>query len=263
MVKFENNRWTARLSEEFTFDNVRQVAATIAAAVPPGKPFIISYDPRFLADRFAEEAAKVFIARGIKVFFTERDTPLPIVEWEVSDKQAAGAMVVTGADLPAEYGGITLIGIDAEKIGEADANPPSGKEGSSERFEPRSRYFAYLSSRVDAAAVKRARPKIALDLLFGCSRGYLDWMLEKLGCRLEVINGQRDVLFGGEAPVFSEKALAALLKKSGADLAITVSVNADRFWLIDHQGKFRGELPDGIGGPVKIAEEFAIRGGVL
>ena len=275
MIKFENNQWAARISEEFTFANVRQVALAIANIIPQNKPVIVSYDPRFLADRFAEEATKVLLKSGISVFFTERDTPLAIVEWEVSDKKAAGAVVFTGSDLPAEYCGIKLIDINSQKVEEFVKEPTclpagrdvsvsgSGKSGKIERFEPRNRYFTYLSNMIDTAAIKKAKPMIALDLSYGAGRGYLDWMLEKLGCRLEVINGQRDVLFGGVQPGFREKELVALTAKSSADLGITVSVNADRFWLIDKNGKFRGELPDGIGGAVRLVEEFARRGSVL
>ena len=61
-IKFGTDGWRAIISEEFTFDNVRKVAAVVASYVNAHgltkKGVVIGYDTRFLADRFAEETVE-------------------------------------------------------------------------------------------------------------------------------------------------------------------------------------------------------------
>ena len=62
-IKFGTDGWRAVISEEFTFANVRIVAQAICDYLLnhklEGKPLIVGYDTRFLADKFAEEVVKV------------------------------------------------------------------------------------------------------------------------------------------------------------------------------------------------------------
>jgi len=246
MIKFESNQWTARISEEFTFDNVRKVSQAIADKLPKDKPLIIGYDARFLSDQFAIESTKVILANGIRVFLTEMDTPAPVVAWEVKDKQAAGAIMITGGDQPAEYSGISFIRGSAPafelQISESIPGVPGSAGGVEiERFDPRNRYLSYVENAYDFGEIKKAGLKIMVDPMFGSVRGYLDRLLQKLGCRVDEINDYRDVLFGGAAPVIKEENMAELKERviqAKADLGLAYSADGAAFGLIDRKGNY-------------------------
>lgn len=230
MPQFENGVWRAKISEEFTFNNVR--AAARACATLQDKSLIVSYDSRFLSDKFAEEAVKVFEEAGIPSLLTERDTPLPVVLWEVADRKAGGAFIITGGELPAQFNGIKFIqGISGH------SRENQGKSGKVERFDPRERYFKYLEASVDGAAIGRAKLKVIIDPMHGSGRGYLDKLLQRLGCRVEEIHGERDVLFGGREPHPAEANLHEL-KKSGADVGIALSGDASSYAWYDAKGGY-------------------------
>ena len=257
MIKFGTDGWRAIISDEFTFDNVRKVSKAIALYLieskVANKPVIIGYDARFLADKFAIEVAKVMESAGINCLLTERDTPTPIIAWEVRDKQAAGAVVLTASHNPAEYCGMKFIPHYAgpadetiTKILQEYSNkdieiPKPAKLGTSERFEPRERYFKYLEKYVDKDLVRSSKIKVVYDPMFGVGRGYMDKILQEYGCVLEVIHGYRDVLFGGQNPEPDDEFLEELKHKVvelKANVGLANDGDADRFGVVDEKGKF-------------------------
>src|SRR3989339_731452 len=257
MIKFGTDGWRAIISEEFTFDNVKKVTRAIALyLINHGfakKPLIIGYDPRFLADKFAEEIAKVMLEAGIDCFLTERDTPTPIIAWSVKDKKACGAVVLTASHNPPEYCGIKFIpeycGPADEKItAELQENsnkeiklPIAKKKGQIERFEPKERYLAYIKSFIDVELIKKAKVKVVYDAMHGAGRGYMDRLLQDLGCELEVIHGTRDVLFGGQNPEPAEEELEELktrVVETQSQVGLANDGDADRFGIVDEKGAF-------------------------
>ncbi len=257
MIKFGTDGWRAIISEEFTFANVRKVAKAIALyLINHGfskKPLIIGYDARFLADKFAEEIAKIMEEAGIDCYLTERDTPTPIIAWEVRDKKAAGAVVLTASHNPAEYCGIKFI---PDYAGPANTSitselqensnkqielPRASKKGKVERFEPRKRYSQYIESLVDSALIRKAGLKVVYDPMHGSGRGYLDRILQNLACKTEIIHAERDVLFGGNNPEPGDEYLDKLKKKVvdlSADVGLANDGDADRFGVVDEKGVF-------------------------
>ncbi|MCU0641373.1 MAG: hypothetical protein MUC35_04730 [Candidatus Margulisbacteria bacterium] len=274
MIKFGPEGWIARISEEFTFENVIKVGRAIAVYLlsreQGDKPFLVSYDTRFQAERFALEIVKVLEAAGINVLLTERDTPTPIVAWETVDKRAAGAVMVTAGSHGAQFSGLKFIKpggavcltdcvreietyLFLERSGSGGVNLPHDKllryqaaasqigrvaRGKVERFEPRERYFGYLSAQVSQA---RSRPLIVVDPQFGSARGYVDLFLQRLGCRVEERHGHRDVLFGGREPGLTEQHLAELKAKvleRKADCGLAFNSDASAYALIDRSGGF-------------------------
>lgn len=116
MIKFGTDGWRAIISDEFTFDNVRRVAKAIALYLinnkKADKPIIIGYDPRFLADKFAYEVAKVMEEAGIDVFIPDRDVPTPVIAWSIKyikPTGACGAVMLTASHNPPQYCGIKFI----------------------------------------------------------------------------------------------------------------------------------------------------------
>ena len=257
MIKFGTDGWRAIISEEFTFANVKKVAEAIALYLInhgfSDKPLIVGYDPRFLADKFALEIVKIMNQAGINCLLTERDTPTPIVAWSVKDKKAAGAVMLTASHNPAEYCGIKFIPdyagpAGAEITNELQENsnkelvlPEAKEKGFVERFEPRERYFKYIQQFVDLAAIKSAKIKIVYDSMHGSGRGYLDHLLQNLGCQVESLHSNRDVLFGGQNPEPDDQELALLKKKvveTKSQVGLANDGDADRFGVVDEKGQF-------------------------
>lgn len=259
-IKFGTDGWRAIISDEFTFANVRIVAQAIANYIHnhqlDQKPLIVGYDPRFLADKFAEEVVKVMVSNGISSLLTERDTPTPVVAFSVKDQKASGAVMLTASHNPPEYCGIKFIPhyagpaskeITAE-IEKYLVNPEvqygiSGgkKKASAERFNPRERYLKNLEGMVEADVIKNGKLPIIYDPMFGSGRGYVDMALERCGVNAEVIHGERDVLFGGSSPEPSDEHLGELkaaVKSSKASLGLATDGDADRFGVVGEDGRF-------------------------
>jgi len=254
-IKFGTDGWRAVISDEFTFENVRIVARAVSSYLTnhklTGRPLIVGYDPRFLADKFAEEVIKVAEGYGISCLFPERDAPTPVIAFEVKDRKAAGAVQLTASHNPSQYCGIKFIPeyagpaskeITSELEGYLKSPLSSNcKKGTAERFDPRERYLKFLEGIVDVELIKSSRLKVAYDPMFGSGRGYLDLMLERLRLKPEVIHGDRDPLFGGLTPEPVEEHLQDLKrlvidKKAGIGLAN--DGDADRFGVVGEDGRF-------------------------
>ncbi len=272
MIKFGTDGWRAIISDEFTFENVKKVARAISIYLQKHKldkkVLIVGYDARFLADKFALEIIKVMNEAGINCLFPDRDTPTPVIAWEIKQRKASGAIMLTASHNPAQYCGIKFIPeyagpanlaitkeIEENLKSELSANPSaplrvrdssghraeSRCRGTFDHFNPRPNYFDYLSSFLDIALIKKTKRKIAYDAMFGSGRGYIDAFLESLGHEIIALNCQRDVLFGGRSPEPDEEnlhELAKTVKIETCDLGLANDGDADRFGVIDEKGKF-------------------------
>lgn len=260
MIKFGTDGWRAIISDQFTFENVEKVAKAIILYLIENKkadrPLIIGYDPRFLADKFAQTVAKVATSSGIDVFMPDRDIPTPVVAWSikyVKKGPASGAVMITASHNPPQYCGIKFI---PEYQGPADEKttkileeysnktvelPISAKKGTINHFDPRDAYIEALKKLIDFEAIRNAKLKVVYDPMYGSGRGYTDFILEQNGCKLESIHNKRDVLFGGSNPEPSDELLGELKKKvieDKAALGLANDGDSDRFGIVDEKGVF-------------------------
>ncbi len=255
-IKFGTDGWRAIISDEFTFANVRIVAQAIADYVNDHKlgdrGIVIGYDPRFLADKFAEEAIKVLHSNGIPCFMTDRDTPTPVVAFSVKDRNAGGAIMMTASHNPPQYCGMKFI---PEYGGPAFANitdeilknlqSAKHKELKQsfkiERFNPINRYRKHIEELIDFDAIRDAKLRVAYDPLWGTGREYLDRILQDFGVDVDVVHGYRDVLFGGITPEPIGEHLTDLKKKvidGKLHAGLSTDPDADRFGIVDDTGTY-------------------------
>ena len=255
-IKFGTDGWRAVISDEFTFENVRIVAQAIASYVTDHKlnkrGIIVGYDTRFLAEHYAEEVIKVLHANGVICYMTDRDTPTPVVAFSVKDKKAGGAIMITASHNPPQYCGMKFIpeyaGPASSAITEEiEKHLKSGRNSGArtslkvERFNPTQRYLKHLKEVVDLDAIKKAKMKVAYDPLWGTGRDYLDKILQGSGCEVLMINGYRDVLFGGITPEpIGEhlKQLKELVVKESCSAGLSTDPDADRFGVVDEKGNY-------------------------
>ena len=76
----------------------------------------IAYDSRNMSPEFAEEAACVLAANGIKAYIFEELKPVPMLSFSVRYKNADAGIVITASHNPAKYNGYKVYGSDAAQL---------------------------------------------------------------------------------------------------------------------------------------------------
>lgn len=92
-IRFGTSGWRAVLGEEFTFANVRLVCQAIALhlreAAAWERGVVVGHDARFLGERFARAAAEVLVGNGIPSLVCERETPTPVIAFQILHRRLA------------------------------------------------------------------------------------------------------------------------------------------------------------------------------
>ncbi|NIQ95687.1 MAG: phosphoglucomutase/phosphomannomutase family protein, partial [Desulfuromonadales bacterium] len=109
-ISFGTSGWRGIFCEDFTFENVKIVTQAIADHLRErgehDKGVVIGYDARFMGDQFARETVRVLAGSGIKSFLCNRDTPTPVIAFEILRHQAAGGINFTASHNPSNYNGL-------------------------------------------------------------------------------------------------------------------------------------------------------------
>ncbi len=255
-IKFGTDGWRGIIADDFTFANVckvtRAIASYLETAYSKDRPVLIGYDPRFLADQFAQTAAQILADLGWTVKIVDRDCPTPVIAYNARFLNSAGALMFTASHNPAPYCGIKYIPdyagpatpeitdtIVANIEGASDA-PPTGKNGDKiSTFDPKPEYLKFIYTLLDVERIRSAQLKVKYDALYSTSRGYLDLVLDHCHCQTETFNATRDVLFGGGMPEPKAEQLVGLVaavKNDRADIGLATDGDADRFGVVDEQG---------------------------
>lgn len=264
-IAFGTSGWRGILCDDFTFNNVKVVVQAIADHLKDtgeaSKGVIIGSDTRFMGRRFTEEAAKVLAGAGIKAYLCERDVPTPVLSFEILRRKAAGGINFTASHNPPEYNGIkfspswggpalpeTTKDIEqranrmlAEPCYTALPLDQARNAGLLEMIDPRRDYLAALETKIDFDAIASIG-KLALNPMYGTSRGYLEPPLQRLGVPYDIINDHLDPYFGGQPPEPSQAHIPDFIKLVKDDPAIRLGLatdgDADRFGILDADGTY-------------------------
>ncbi len=266
-IAFGTSGWRGILGEEFTLERVRVVVQAIADHLKKEglgkKGLIVGHDSRFMGEWYSKEAVKILAANNIKTFLMHRETPTPVISYEVLKKGTGGAINFTASHNPPEYNGLKFspawggpalpettswIAKRAnELLGQVTFKEEFSfdtlvKEGVVEILDPRKDYLDALREKIDFGVISASQIKVIIDPMFGTARGYLDSVLEEEGLKCKVIHDFRDPYFGGNAPDPMEKNLremiAWLKEDSKLTLGIATDGDADRFGIVDKDGVF-------------------------
>lgn len=261
-IKFGTSGWRGVIARDFTFDNVRIATQGIAdylnsiAGTQKSKLVIIGHDTRFLGREFSLAVAEVLARNGLNPLLCNRDTPTPVIAHTIRAKKALGGINMTASHNPAEYQGLkfsTSNGAPATpdvtkqietNIAKLQAENWSFKGAvigtfECKTFDPQPDYFKQLRKLVDFAAIKKAKMKIAVELMYGTGRGYLDTLLEDAGAKVTLFHSERDPLFGGHHPEPNAEGMTEVSKfvRSGkAQIGLGLDGDADRFGIVDKDG---------------------------
>jgi alpha-D-glucose phosphate-specific phosphoglucomutase len=270
MIKFGTSGWRGIIAQDFTFDNVRLAAQGIADYLngerqKPDSPLhgrqpllIVGHDTRFLGREFALAAAEVLEANGLTPLLCERDTPTPVIAHNIRVRKALGGINLTASHNPAEYQGLKFSTANG-----APAHPEVTRQIEAhcaaraaqgwrfqgavigtfrcKTFDPRPAYFRRIRQLVDFSAIRRAKLRVAVELLYGTGRGYLDALLEAAGARVTVFHNELNPLFGGHHPepdAHGMAEVARFVRRRGAQLGLGVDGDADRFGIVDRDGRW-------------------------
>jgi len=261
-IKFGTSGWRGIIARDFTFDNVRIATQGIAdylnsiAGAHGSKLVIIGHDTRFLGREFSLAAAEVLARSGLTPLLCNRDTPTPVIAHTIRTKKALGGINMTASHNPAEYQGLkfsTSNGAPATpdvtkqieaNIARLQAENWTFKGAVIGTFEcksidPQPDYFKQLRKLINFSAIKKAKLKVAVELMYGTGRGYLDTLLEDSGAKITLFHSERDPLFGGHHPEPNAEGMAEVSKfvRSGkAQIGLGLDGDADRFGIVDKDG---------------------------
>jgi phosphoglucomutase len=264
-IKFGTSGWRGVIADDFTVARVRivtqAIADHIASQALKERGIVVGYDTRFMSECFAEEAVKVLCANGIHTYLSNRDAPTPAISFEIIRRKAAGGINFTASHNPPQYNGLKFSPAwggpalpETTKDIELKANalleksciaplslPEAMNKGLAEEVDLRKNYLDDLRKKIDVESIRKAKLKVAVDLLYGTGRDYLDAALQDAGCTVTTIHGNRDTMFGGHSPEPSEENLAelsVLMKKGKFDIGLAVDGDADRFGIMDVDGTY-------------------------
>lgn len=262
-IRFGTDGWRAVIAEDFTVANVAQVAQATADWLQGqgrgGDGVVVGYDTRFQSRRFAEEAASVLAANGLRVLLCSAPAPTPAVSWAIRRHGLGGGVMITASHNPPEYNGFKLKAHYAgaalpEMTDEVERllveNRERGREPRRldrqdlprrvEAFDPGPDYLAQLEAYVDLRAVGRAGLRVVVDFMHGAGRGYLDQVLERAGVEVVPVRAEPRPDFGGTAPEPVARNLrparsAVILHQAAAGLCL--DGDADRVAAVDEEGQ--------------------------
>lgn len=264
-LPFEDGSWRARVAEEFTHDRVAAVTRAMVDTVVGERhdvpQLLVGYDTRYLGRDFAETAAEVCTAAGVRVTVPTTFLPTPAVAWEVRHRHLAGAIMLTGGSDSYRWNGIKCV---------TPWGGPLSPEGTSEvarrtaallaagpvaRLTPAEArhmglwvdeelgpsYRQALARLIEVDTIRRAPVRVAVDLLWGAARGFLDRLLQEWGVLGGVIHGEGAAYCGPSRPdpvADSLGELGALVRQGGYHLGVGCNGDGSRCGVCDHEGTY-------------------------
>jgi len=281
-IHFGTSGFRGRWGIEYTERSVRATAQGICDYLSEqglaGANLVVGYDSRLHADAAATWVTEVCLGNGFAVHLTERDTPTPALAYYATVARAgdvvAGIINCTASHNPVEWHGIkfspgsgepappqatdAITRLANHHLLADDRLPAQGLDdaangGRLHRFDPRIDYCRWLleagteDARIalDLDAMSRffthERP-VVIDEMHGAGRGYLPWLLDRLGITYTLLHGTKDPLLGGLHAANPEEPNIDLLKQTvrdqGAVVGLGLDTDADRFGVVGPDGSY-------------------------
>ncbi|MGM0440962.1 MAG: phosphoglucomutase/phosphomannomutase family protein [Elusimicrobiota bacterium] len=262
-IEFGTAGWRGIIADDFTYDNVRIVSQAIADFLNNNarhQPRIFAgYDSRFMGEKFARTVSEVMAANGVKVFYSVKDIPTPAISQIIISKKLDGGINITASHNPPEYSGIKFspswggpaLPATTGKIEENCTGILQGdKKIKSMEFEQAvaedlveevdwiGLYNKRISELIDTKIIQQ-KCSVVYDAMNGTGRDVMGNIIPEAD--LKVINGSRDVLFGGHRPEPAEEFIEELkdtVKNGNYDIGLATDGDGDRFGIVDEDGTF-------------------------
>ncbi len=273
-IKFGTDGWRAIIAEDFTFPNVRALAASVTRLLRQSglaeRGLVVGWDTRYGSDRFAQAVAQVVTAAGIKVYLGSSFAPTPACSLAILQHGAGGGVVITSSHNPSEWNGFKYkpeyAGSAAPEIVEqleaplpeilSAGEPPTvelaeaERQGLLERCDFRAPYLKAIGSLVDLKRIQGAGLRIAVDSMYGAGQGCFAELLTEGTCTVTELHAEWNPRFPGiGAPEPIARNLQGLREAMGAtpggprfDIGLATDGDADRLGVMDEHGNFVNQL---------------------
>lgn len=266
VIKFGTDGWRGIIAEDFTFDNVRVCAQSVALYLKrtglAERGLVVGYDTRFASEQFAAAVAEVAAANGIPTLLCNGPHPTPVITYTILDQGAGGAVIITASHNPAAYNGFKYkpeyAGSASPEVveqleraipqilerGDVPRMPlaEAEEQGLVRRHDPALAYTRHLDSLVDLSALRSAGIRVVADAMYGTGAGWFPSLLSGGKTQVIEVHGERNPLFPGmhnpEPIARNLSGLSETVRREGADVGIATDGDADRVGMVDEQGNF-------------------------
>lgn len=259
-IKFGTDGWRAIIARDFTEYNVARVAEAVAVWLKnnfENPSVVIGHDCRFAGELFAEAAAKILGANGIKVYLSKGYVSTPMVSLGALKHKASLGIVITASHNPPSYNGFKLkskyggpltpefvqevedlipneIAVDLNKI-----NIDELVQSKQIEYVPlEDEYIAHVEQNFDLNAIKNSGIKLAYDAMYGAGQNVIKRILPNT----TMLHCEYNPSFHGQAPEPIHKNLiefSNLIKANGKiDCGLATDGDADRIGLYNTNGEF-------------------------
>ena len=231
------------IGDDLTLKDVLKFCNNFSALIK-SKKCVIANDTRPSANMLRETAIASMMQNGIDIFNLGM-SPTPVVFREARNYGAG--LVITSSHNPIEWNGLKFIvngrGINEQelKIVINDQSLPKSKIGKETQI---------VSNYVDEAAKLvgnlKNSPKIVLDIGGGAAKFVAPALLEKIGCKIQVINA--DITNSSRGPDPTTDKLSDLITKSQKnDLGFAYDLDGDRLVIVKDGKKQSPDVTLGLG----------------
>lgn len=258
VIKFGTDGWRAIIAKDFTVSNVARVSKALADWLNKNNKepkVVIGHDCRFAGELFAETAANVLCANGVKVAIASNFVSTPMVSFGVRELGAQQGVVITASHNPPSYNGYKLKGpyggpTNPKDIAEVEALIPEQAEisnitieewqqkGMLEYIDLEKMYIDYLYTKFDFEKLNNAPYKLAYDAMYGAGQN----VIRKVLPAAVLLHCENNPSFNGTAPEPIHKNLLELsaVMASTPELKVGLATDgdADRIGLYDEDGNF-------------------------
>ena len=252
-IKFGTDGWRAVVGKDFNKENVETVIKSIGKYVYDNfgldKKILIGYDPRNMAEEFAQQSAEQLCGYGFEVLLSDKIIPTPVLAYGAKHLNAC-AVMFTASHNPPEYLGIKFIpdyaGPATTEITDEltfNLNVPFRTEwkGKVVKYNFAPEYFSHIEKLIDFKAIKNFNKNIIFDGLYAASIGYFDKLLKLHDIVFDSLHMFHDTNFGGGMPEPKPQYLKELIEKvksSSNSVGFANDGDSDRFGVINENGEY-------------------------
>ncbi len=236
-----------------------QLAASAGCAMAKfvgGKPIVLGRDSRPSGEMVRNAVASGLLAGGSDVIDLGIATT-PSTAIMVTERQAAGGIVLTASHNPSQWNGIKFLTADghappatmaqeiidilkSESFSLADSLNVGKMSSDVSTIDV---HVNRVLKVVDVEAIRAKRFKVVLDSVNGAGQPVARQLLESLGCEVTYLNPEPTGLFAHTPEPLEENLgeLCAFAKSANIDVAFAQDPDADRLVIVDENGTYIGE----------------------